>query len=266
MTQLFPLEVQGRSLEVQRIAGANPASPTIVFLHEGLGSVSAWRDFPQSVASRTGCSATVYSRYGYGNSEVFCGERSVRYLHDEALLALPELLEKLDIANPILLGHSDGASIAILYAGAFAASARRPRALILLAPHVFVEDLTIEGIAAAKAAFHSTNLVEKLGRHHRDAAATFWSWNRIWLKPEFRSWNIEEYLGGISCPVMAIQGGDDPYGTIAQLEALERAIPNRPQRLLLQNCRHSPHRDQPDRTLDAIADFIRGLPSPNGAP
>ena len=206
----------------------------------------------------------VYSRYGYGDSEVFHGERPVSYLHDEALLVLPELLGTLGIANPILLGHSDGASIAIIYAGAFAASPKRPQALILLAPHAFVEDLTVEGIAAAKAAFQSTNLAEKLGRHHRDATATFWSWNDIWLKPEFRSWNIEEYLSGISCPVMAIQGCDDQYGTIAQLEAIERALPNPPQRLLLRHCGHSPHRDQPDRTLDAIAEFIRRLPIQNG--
>src|ERR1700760_4016641 len=183
--QTFPITVHGRSLEVQRISGCTPGAPELVFLHEGLGSVSHWKDFPARVREATGCPVTVYSRYGSGNSALLPEPRPVRYMHDEALAVLPDLLAQLEIENPILIGHSDGASIAIIYAGAH----DHVRGLVLLAPHVFVEDLSVASIAEAKVQFEMTNLPEKLARHHRDAAKTFWGWNQVWLHPEFRNWN-----------------------------------------------------------------------------
>ncbi len=248
------VQVQGRNLEILRIAG-NPAIPELVFLHEGLGSVSHWRDFPARVAAATDCPVTVYSRYGSGNSDVLTEPRSVRYMHDEALATLPELLSALTIRDPILIGHSDGGSIAVIYAGA----RDSVRGLVLLAPHVFVEELSIRSIAAAKVTFESTNLPALLARHHRDAARTFWGWNNIWLSPDFRSWNIEEYLPRITCPILAIQGVEDQYGTMAQGEAIRRQSGGPVQVLALPACQHSPQRDQPDAVLEAITRFVASV-------
>src|SRR6201998_2781014 len=229
----FHITVQNRSLEVQRISGRRiPSAPELVFLHEGLGSVSHWKDFPARVGEATGYPVTVYSRYGAGNSALLTESRPVRYMHDEALAVLPDLLAQLQIKNPILIGHSDGASIAIIYAGAH----DHVRGLVLLAPHVFVEDLSVASIAEAKVQFESTNLPERLARHHRDAAKTFWGWNEIWLHPEFRNWNIEEYLPRIACPVLLIQGGDDQYGTMAQVEAIRRQAAGEAEVGALENC------------------------------
>jgi pimeloyl-ACP methyl ester carboxylesterase len=254
-TQAFQVRVQGRNLEVLRIAARDPHAPELVFLHEGLGSVSHWKDFPARAAEATGCGVTVYSRYGSGNSDVLTEPRPVRFMHDEALRSLPELLAQLGIQNPILVGHSDGASIAIIYAGAH----DKVRGLVLLASHVFVEDLSIASIAEAKVAFETTNLPQKLARHHRDAARTFWGWNDIWLDPAFRSWNIEEYLPRISCPVLVIQGLQDQYGTMAQVEAIQKQAAGSVEVLVLENCKHSPQRDQPAATLDAIVKFVRKI-------
>src|SRR6266567_4226140 len=178
----FHITVQGRSLKVERIPGLRSHVPELIFLHEGLGSVSHWKDFPTRVAANTGSPVTVYSRYGSGQSDLLTEPRAVTYMHDEALLSLPDLLAQLHIENPILIGHSDGASIALIHSGAL----DRVRGLVLLAPHVFVEDLSVASIAAAKAKFETTNLPEKLARHHRDAAGTFWGWNNVWLHPDFR--------------------------------------------------------------------------------
>jgi len=251
ITRSIQLKVQGGNLEVQRIAGAD-RRPELVFLHEGLGSVSHWRDFPARVAEATGSPVTVYSRYGSGNSDVLTGPRSVRYMHDEAIETLPELLRELEIENPILVGHSDGGSIALIYAGAH----HRARGLVLMAPHVFVEDLSVQSIAEAKTAFETTDLPQKLARHHRDATRTFWGWNDIWLHPDFRSWNIEEYLPQVACPILVIQGMQDQYGTMAQVEAIQAQVTGPVQILKLEDCRHSPQRDQPDATLKAIAEFV----------
>ncbi len=255
--QKFHITVQNRSLEVQRIfnrlpSGRIPGAPELVFLHEGLGSVSHWKDFPARVCEATGCPVTVYSRYGSGSSALLTEPRPVRYMHDEALAVLPDLLAQLQIENPILIGHSDGASIAIIYAGAH----DHVRGLVLLAPHVFVEDLSVASIAEAKVQFETTDLPEKLARHHRDAAKTFWGWNEIWLHPEFRNWNIEEYLPQIACPVLVIQGVDDQYGTMAQVEAIKRQVAGKVEVVALENCRHSPQRDQPEAALEAIRKFV----------
>lgn len=249
--EISRVTVQGRRLEVLRITG-NAGLPELVFLHEGLGSVSHWKDFPARVASSTGCAVTVYSRYGCGQSDLLAEPRPVRYMHDEALQVLPELLSHLQIEKPILVGHSDGASIAIIYAGAH----DRLRGMVLLAPHVFVEELSVQSIAEAKFKFENTNLPEKLARHHRDAACTFWGWNNIWLDPAFRSWNIEEYLPRVNCPVLVIQGLEDQYGTMAQVEALQRQSGGPVETLTLPDCRHSPQRDQPEAVLRAIGEFV----------
>jgi pimeloyl-ACP methyl ester carboxylesterase len=249
------ITIDGRRLELQRIPAAATGRPTIVMLHEGLGSVSLWRDFPAQVAARTGCAVLAYSRWGHGRSEVLSGKRPVGYMHREAEVVLPALLAALDIRQPILLGHSDGASIALIFAGLFPAV---PRALILEAPHVFVEDVSIAGIAAAKEAFATTDLRHRLGRHHADPDATFRGWNDIWLDPAFRDWNIENALPAIRCPVLLIQGEDDEYGTPAQLDAI-RAGTGTAEILLLPRCRHSPHRDQPAAVLDRISSFVAGL-------
>ena len=247
--------VCGRRLEVERIPAAREGLPTLVFLHEGLGSVSMWRHFPAAVSAATGCETVVYSRYGYGKSDSLQERRRVDYMHREALEALPELLSKLEIERPVLVGHSDGGSIAIICAGAN----HRARGLALLAPHVFVEDISIQGIAAAKDAFRSTDLSGKLARHHADAERTFWGWNELWLHPDFRRWNIEEYLPRIDCPVLAVQGYEDAYGTMAQLDAIERQVKSRLTLVKLERCGHSPHRDQPEATLAAVADFVRSV-------
>jgi pimeloyl-ACP methyl ester carboxylesterase len=247
------VEVRGRRLEVERIAG--DAARALVFLHEGLGSISMWRDFPARVAAATGCPAVVYSRYGYGRSDVLEAPFAVDYMHREALETLPELLAKLGIERPVLVGHSDGASIALIYAG----SRDGLEGLVALAPHVFVEDLSVKSIAQAKVAFETTDLPQKLARHHADAHRTFYGWNDIWLHPDFRRWNIEAYLPAIRCPVLAVQGVDDEYGTMAQVAALERQVGGPCEVVKLAACGHSPHRDQPESTLAAIVRFVAAL-------
>ncbi len=248
------VEIGGHRIEVVRLASAHPraGTPAIVLLHEGLGSVAMWRDFPQQVADATGCEAIVYSRVGYGRSDPISAKRTVRYMHDEALRALPRLLDALDVKAPILLGHSDGGSIALIHAGG---TRRDVTALILMAPHVMVEDISVASIAQAKVAYQTTSLREKLGRYHADVDSAFWGWNDIWLDPAFRAWNIEEYLPGIRCPVLAIQGEDDEYGTMEQVERIARQARD-VDVVKLADCRHSPHRDQPAAVLDAIAGFV----------
>ncbi|MEM7442174.1 MAG: alpha/beta hydrolase [Pseudomonadota bacterium] len=247
--------VRGHRLEVAHIPG-DADRPALVFLHEGLGSTALWKDFPASVAAATRCPTIVYSRYGYGKSDPIAGPRAVRYMHDEALHALPELLDELQVENPILIGHSDGASIALIHAGA---GERSVRGLILEAPHVFVEDLTVDSIAKAKITYETTDLGAKLGRYHDDPDNTFWGWNDIWLHPDFRAWNIEEVLPSITCPSLVIQGADDEYGTLAQVETIAAQSGGPVDTLVLPDCRHSPHRDQEAATRHAMVRFIEEL-------
>ena len=227
----------------------------IVFLHEGLGSLAMWKDFPEKCARACGCAAIVYSRYGYGKSGPLLEARRVDFMHDEALKTLPELLDKLKVEQPILFGHSDGASIALIHAGG---AQRSVRGLILLAPHVFVEDVAIRSIQAAKQTYENTDWREKLSRYHSDPDSAFWGWNDIWLHPEFRAWNIEECLPRITCPILAIQGEDDEYGTMEQIERVSRLAP-KVEVLKLRDCRHSPHRDQPGAVIAASAEFIQRI-------
>lgn len=244
----------GRNLEYQRI-DADEAKPVIVFLHEGLGSISQWRDFPHKVVAATGCPALLYARYGYGRSDVLEEPRKPGFMHDEALVALPQFLSELGVVDPILLGHSDGASISLIHAG----SGHKVRGVIVEAPHVFVEEHGRHGIVAARQAFESTDLPQKLGKHHRDPAKTFYGWNEVWLSDEFRRWNIEDTLPGIRCPLMAIQGEDDAYGTMAQLDAIARQVRGPCELVKLAGCGHAPHREQPAMTLAAVKRFIDSI-------
>jgi pimeloyl-ACP methyl ester carboxylesterase len=253
------LVIDGGELEVRADDAAKNAVhlPPLVFLHEGLGSIAQWRSFPDDVRRGSGGPATVvYSRHGYGSSVVVEQPRMPDYMHREADVVLPALLSKLGIERPVLVGHSDGASIALLYAGA-----GRPLAgLVLLAPHVFVEDRSIAGIEAARVAFAETDLAERLARYHDDAESTFRGWNDVWLSPAFRSWNIEDRLPAIECPVLLVQGADDQYGSLAQLDAIERGVVGHCQRVVLPAVGHSPHLEAPELTTDAVIDFIRSLP------
>jgi pimeloyl-ACP methyl ester carboxylesterase len=248
------ITVAGRGLEYQWIgAGGRP----LVFLHEGLGSIRMWRDFPARAARATGSRALVYDRYGYGDSDVLAEARvGTGFMHREALDMLPALLAALGVENPVLVGHSDGASIALIYAGAGLPA----RAVVAMAPHVFVEDISVRSIEAARRQFETTDLRERLAKYHRDPVKTFRLWNDAWLDPEFRRWNIEASLPGIRCPVLALQGEEDEYGTMAQVEAIARQAGGPCRVLKLARCGHSPHRDQPERTLAAIAEFVRELP------
>jgi pimeloyl-ACP methyl ester carboxylesterase len=246
--------VEGRALEIVRWSVPQPAGPSIVMLHEGLGSVALWKDVPQRIAERTGHEVIVYSRYGHGRSQALASARDLDYMHREGERVLPALLAALSLSRPILLGHSDGASIAIIYAGTHPHDVS---ALILEAPHVFVEDLTVASIALAKTTFETSDLEAKLARYHDDAGGTFRGWNDIWLDPRFRAWNIESYLGTIAAPVLLVQGTEDEYGTPAQLEAIAARTDARI--TLLERCGHSPHRDRAEATLNAIADFVAEL-------
>ena len=229
------------------------AMPVLVFLHEGLGSVALWKDFPGLVVEATGCRALVYSRYGYGKSDRLTQPHTVDYMHREALEALPQVLDALAIRDPVLIGHSDGASVSIIYAGS---GLQRVRGLVLMAPHVFVEDITVAAIAQAKSAFETTALAAKLSRYHEDTVGAFRGWSDIWLHPDFRSWNIEACLPRITAPALLIQGEDDQYGSMAQIEALERQLGGPVETAVLARCGHSPHVDQTEGTLAAIAEFI----------
>jgi len=251
--------VDGKRLETLWIEPSAAAMGTIVMLHEGLGSIALWKDFPRRLATRTGHGVLVYSRYGHGNSDKLTEKRQVQFMHREGEVVLPELLGKLEIEQPILLGHSDGGSIALIFAGRYPNQAR---ALILEAPHVFVEDLSVASISAAKAAYETTDFRGKLSRYHANVDETFWGWNDIWLDLRFRSWNIEPYLKSIQCPVLCIQGEQDEYGTPAQVDTIAAQVPTA-EVVMLPDCAHSPHRDQRDLTLEAMAKFVDTLAQRN---
>lgn len=250
------ITVDGVRLEYQMIESAQGRDDTLVFLHEGLGSVAGWRDYPARIAAATGWRVLVYSRRGYGQSDPIPGPRAVDFMHDEGRAVLPALLDQLGIERPILIGHSDGGSIALIHAGG---TGRPVRGVVTLAAHVFVEDLTIAGIVDARKAFETTDLGQRLGRIHKDVPSAFWGWNDIWLHPDFRDWNIEAFLPKIRCPVLAIQGVDDQYGTPAQVDAIVRGVGSRAKGLMIENCRHAPHREAEAATTKAIVDFVAGV-------
>jgi pimeloyl-ACP methyl ester carboxylesterase len=231
-----------------------PAPTALVLLHEGLGSLGLWRDFPKSLAAVTDIPVFAYSRANYGASSASAPlPRPVRYMHDEAFL-LGDVLRSAGIADPILFGHSDGASIAILYAAGAAV-----RALVLEAPHVFAEQLSLESIAAAREAYERGDLRTRLSRWHDDVDAAFWGWNVPWLHPGFRGWNLTGCLPAIRAPALLIQGEADEYGTLGQIEAIARGLRGRIEKLVLPGAGHAPHKDCESAVLDAVASFVRTL-------
>jgi len=244
----------GHSIAIEWIDAQASSPATLVFLHEGLGSIGQWRDFPAKVAAGTGCRALVYDRYGYGQSDVLQeAKRTVRFLHDEALSVLPELLSRLKIENPLLVGHSDGASIALIHAGA----GHPVRGVVAIAPHAFIEPVCLTSIRKAKASFEGNDLAERLGRYHRDARKTFYGWADVWLDPAFESWDIrDDYLPQVRCPVLAIQGHDDEFGTMAQLDEIARRVKGPCRLLKLPECGHRAFRDQPEKILQAVMEFV----------
>jgi pimeloyl-ACP methyl ester carboxylesterase len=237
------------------------SSAHIVLLHEGLGSVGLWRSFPQQLHSACpGAEVFAYSRHGYGASALPSLPRPASYMHHEADAVLPHILHERGIEAPVLVGHSDGASIALLYAGLQRAAP--PRGLVLIAPHVFVEDITIAGIEAARDAYCDGDLRTRLARHHGSVDAAFRGWNDVWLSPSFRTWSIEDRLACITCPVLLIQGANDPYGTEAQLDAIETGVgtPNADvARLIIDGCGHAPHLENPSPVIAAIRVFMQQL-------
>ncbi len=251
-------DLDDHRIEFMRYAG-DETRPALVFLHEGLGSLAMWRDFPARLAAATGATAIVYSRRGYGNSSPRTGAYDVDYMHREALDILPRLLDLWAVGRTVLIGHSDGASIALIHGAEHALDG-----IAVMAPHVFVEDICIEAIEDARETFAATDLAQRLGRYHADAVHAFRGWNDIWLLPQFRHWNIEEMLGAIAAPVLAIQGRLDPYGTMAQLDRIEAAVKGPFTRVELDDCGHSPQRDKPAQTLAALVKFYDDIAT--GAP
>jgi pimeloyl-ACP methyl ester carboxylesterase len=247
------IDLSSGAIEYERFAGARNR-PTILMLHEGLGSVAMWRDFPAKLAAATSHPVLVYSRFGYGKSDPVTLPRTPNYMHDEAWQVLPELREQFKLDRVILLGHSDGASIALLHAARHAVDG-----VVVMAPHVKVENVSIASIELARTAWQSSDLPARLGKYHDDAGHAFKGWNDIWLAPAFRSWNIEAEVSRIKVPMLAMQGEDDEYGTLYQIEEIQRRVPGT--RLLkLPGVKHSPHKDAPDLVLSAITSFLTTLP------
>jgi pimeloyl-ACP methyl ester carboxylesterase len=267
MSQSQLIDILGTPLEVLHIPLASesvpmryPAGqlpkPVAVFLHEGLGSVALWRDWPTLVCQALGCEGWVYSRRGYGQSESIAdvrgsGRLTADYLNREALVVLPALLQTLNITNPLLIGHSDGGSIALIHASQFAVAA-----CVVMAPHVMVEDISIQAISQARDNFDK--LRPRLAAFHKDVDAAFWQWNDVWLSDAFRDFDIRPLLHRIESPLMAIQGFEDPYGTLAQIDEIA-ACAQQTVLVKLQNCGHSPHKDQPEQVLQALKYFSNSL-------
>jgi len=256
----IPFDGRQIRLEVQWIGSADANRPLVVFLHEGLGSISMWREFPQQLCEAGDFRGLVVSRYGYGKStpRPAAEKWGVDFMHRQAREALPVLFDALDIGpgrrhgKPWILGHSDGGSIALIYAASFPDAVR---GIVALAPHIVVEDVSVTSIEATRQAYLDTDLRERLARHHDDVDSAFWGWNDIWLNPAFRAFDIRPLLAGIRCPVLAVQGENDEYGTMAQIEGIP---PFAPQTTLLKlaACGHSPHRDQPGPLTEAVVRFI----------
>lgn len=246
------VDVPGGPVEVDVTPG-DPSVPPMVFLHEGLGSIDLWRGFPDDVRAAAGDHAlVVYSRHGHGRSAPAVMPRPSSYMHHEADVVLPALLVALDVERPWLVGHSDGASIALLFAGAGSEVA----GIVSLAGHVFVEPESVTGIDAIRTTFDTTDMVERMGRYHDDAAATFRGWNDVWLSDGFRNWNIEGRLPGISAPVLAVQGTSDEYGTVAQIDAISRGVSGPCRQVVLDGVGHAPHLDARERVIAEIVDFV----------
>lgn len=249
----------GRRLEFTWHGPGPGDAPTLVFLHDGIGCAATWRDFPAALAKETGCGALAYSRVGYGGSDPVELPRPLTYMHDEGFVALPEILDAAGVRKAFLVGHSDGGSIALIHSSTPRAFPR-VRGLLLEAPHVFCEEATVHAIERARDEYLHGDLRARLARYHgRNVECAFWGWNQAWLDPGFRTWNIEDLLPAIAVPALVIQGEDDPYGTLHQVEAIESRCGGPVRRCILDRCGHSPHRDQPERTLSSMAAFVREL-------
>ena len=249
------VEACGQRLEYIDIPAQAARRPPLIFMHEGLGSVSMWRDFPARVAAATGCRTVVYSRHGHGRSSPPAGPHTAQFMHEEALQVLPALREALALARAVLVGHSTGASMSLIHAGA---GQWEVAGVVAMAPLCFAEEFNLQSIRKAKDLFRSTDLAQKLSRYHDDAQAVFWSWNDIWLDPAFKQWSIEDYLPGIRCPVLAILGENDEYCTQLQIDAILKHAANSPnvEFVKLTDCGHSPHRDQPKTVLARLSQFV----------
>ena len=248
------VELSGGELEYQWV-GREGGRPPLVFLHEGLGCVAMWGRFPRALAAATGTRALAYSRFGYGGSAPLPAARTARFLHDEALLVLPELLQRVGVRVPVLIGHSDGASIALIHA------ATHPVAgLILEAPHVFAEDLTVAGVAGIRDRFgHDAQFRDRFGRYHGDAALVVRQWSEVWVSPAFADWTIEALLPQIDCPILLLQAEHDPYGSLTHLERIARLSRGPVRTVVLPGEGHAPHRDRRARVLRRMAEFVTGL-------
>ncbi len=245
----------GKRLEAAAFGPPPDARPTIVLLHEGLGCVGLWRDFPKRLASATGLGVLAFSRSGYGRSDPIAPPRPLDYMTREARDVLPAVLDAIGFRQGVLAGHSDGASIAAIYAGLV--DDRRVKGLVLIAPHLFTEAPGLAAIAEARRAYETGDLKARLAKHHAHVDAAFLGWNGAWLDPGFRAWNIEQHVERWRVPALVIQGVDDQYGTLAQVQAIERCARISVETLILDACRHAPQFDQPERTLEAIARFCR---------
>lgn len=258
--RIFEIEVGGQRLHTKRImpAGGGAAdAPTLVFLHEGLGSIGQWRDFPAALVRATGLVALVYDRYGFGNSSPLLKERDELYLQREDISCLTAVLEHCDIQKPVLIGHSDGGTIALLYAASFP---ERPLGVIAEAAHVFVEEATQAGIREARQAFETGGLRGKLARYHGDKTdEMFYRWYDEWLLPAYGNWNVEAHLSSIRCPVLVIQGKDDEYGTVSQVESICGRVAGRAESVLIPACGHNPHLQARQIVLREMTRFIAGL-------
>ena len=258
------LDLPPLRLEYRMIGPRPDAAPTIVMLHEGLGSVGLWGQFPDKIAAATGAGVFVYSRAGYGNSTGAKLPRGTNFMDEEAREVLPRVLAAIGFRRGIILGHSDGASIATIYAGSV--QDHRVRGLVLIAPHFFTEDSGIASIAEARKAYETGDLRQRLARWHADVDNAFKGWNGAWLDPQFRNWDITESLAYIRVPVLIVQGEDDQYGTIKQIEAAEQECYCPVEVALLKGAKHSPQRDAPDATLKAITDFVARVMQANTWP
>ena len=258
-SDLVTLAFDGKSVRIEYRWLGEPGAPPMVFLHEGLGSLAMWRDFPMRLCAASGCRGLVYSRPGYGRSTPRAADEhwGVDFMHRQACELLPALLQALGVdaaaTPPWLFGHSDGGSIALIHAARYP---DRVAGLVVIAPHIMVEDISIESIAAARRVYLETDLKAKLARYHDDPDSAFWGWNHIWLDPDFRRWSIEDELAAITCPLLAVQGRDDEYGSMAQIRGIAAHVAQS-ELLELDDCGHSPHRDQADLLIERVAEFVR---------
>lgn len=250
------VSIRGRALNYEWIGSPCRTKPTVVFLHEGLGSISQWKNFPHKICQETGLPGLMYERYGYGQSDVLEAPRTARFMHEEAIDVLPAVLNALGVERPLLIGHSDGASIALIHAGA----GYQVEGVVAIAPHVTIEPVCIDGIAAAVSNFESGSLATRLQRHHKNAAATFYGWANVFMNPSFEGWDIrDDYVAKIFCPVLAIQGDRDPYGTMAQVDDIALRTRGPCKLLKLADCGHIPFQTHTAQVESEIRSFVESL-------